>query len=269
MRIALFITCFNDALFPRTGAALVRVLEGLGHEVWFPPEQTCCGQIHFNTGYWKEARQLMTRFLRAFGDAEIVVAPSASCVAMVREQYPVLAAESGDPSLEPQIREVGARVHEMTELLVGKLGVEDVGASFRARVALHSTCHSIRGINVGDGPRRLLHHVRGLEHVDLPSPSECCGFGGTFAVKNPDTSMAMLTDKIQDIRDSGAEVLTAVDNSCLMHIAGGLRRRGWLKEAESSSPRGGRRLRESRDGNGAIRVMHLAEILATREGARA
>jgi len=255
MRIALFITCFNDALFPRTGVALVRILEGLGHQVDFPPEQTCCGQIHFNTGYRREARRLLQRFLRIFGEAEAVVAPSASCVAMVREQYPVLASEVGDQLLESEARALGARTFEMSEFLVGKLGVEDVGASFKSRVALHPTCHSTRGINVGDAPERLLSAVDGVELVEIPNAGECCGFGGTFAVKNPDTSLAMLSDKIRDIRSSGAEVLTAIDNSCLMHIAGGMRRQGvlWGKGEEGAA-------------GGSFRVMHLAEILANREG---
>jgi L-lactate dehydrogenase complex protein LldE len=254
MRIALFITCFNDALFPRTGVALVRILEGLGHQVDFPPEQTCCGQIHFNTGYRREAHLLLQRFLGAFGEAEAVVAPSASCVAMVREQYPVLASEVGDKSLESEARALGARTFEMSEFLVGELGVEEVGASFKGRVALHPTCHSKRGIDVGDAPERLLRAVEGLELVDLPDAGECCGFGGTFSVKNPDTSLAMLSDKIRDIRNSGAEVLTAVDNSCLMHIAGGMRRQGILWE------------KGKRGAGDSICVMHLAEILANREG---
>lgn len=256
MRIALFIACFNDALFPRTGKALVQVLEGLGHQVYFPSEQTCCGQIHFNTGYRAEARRIMDRFLRVFGDAEVVVAPSASCVAMVREQYPVLASEAGLGVVETEVRELGGRVFELSEFLVEKLGVEDVGASFPKRVALHSTCHSRRGIDVGDAPERLLKAVGGLELVELPEAGECCGFGGTFSVKNPDTSLAMLSDKIGAIESSGAEVLTAVDNSCLMHIAGGMHRRGLLAgEGEQDLP------------GGRVRVMHLAEILAEPEGA--
>ncbi len=258
MRIALFITCFNDALFPQTGVALVRVLESLGHEVVFPPGQSCCGQIHFNTGYRKEAGRLLHRFLRVFGEAEVVVAPSASCVAMVREQYPWLASEVGDDALVAEARALGARTFELSEFLVGRLGVEDLGASFRARVALHPTCHSRRGIDVGDAPERLLRAVEGVELVDLPNAGECCGFGGTFAVKNPDTSMAMLSDKIRDIRSSGAEVLTAVDNSCLMHIGGGMHRLGLLEG-------NGRRAGAGKN----IRVMHLAEILASREGDRA
>ncbi len=247
MRISLFIPCFNDALFPETGIATVRILEKLGHVATFPPGQTCCGQIHFNTGYRIEARRLMERFLRIFGDAEVVVAPSASCVAMVREQYPRLLEEdgfgteggAGAVALADAVRSLASRTFELSEFLVRELGVEDLGAVFPHRVALHPTCHSIRGIGVGDAPLRLLRRVHGLELVDLPNARDCCGFGGTFSVKNPHTSLAMLQDKIQDVMESGAEVLTAVDNSCLMHLAGGIHRQ--------------RR---------KIRVLHLAEILA-------
>jgi L-lactate dehydrogenase complex protein LldE len=255
MRIALFITCFNDALFPRTGVSMVRILEKLGHDLTFPPDQTCCGQIHFNTGYRKDALGLLKRFLGIFEGAEVVVAPSASCVAMVREQYPVLASETGDADLEGRVRSLAQRVFELSEFLVGELGIEDVGACFRNRVALHPTCHSTRSIDVGDAPVRLLRAVEGLELVDLPDAGDCCGFGGTFSVKNPETSLAMMGDKIEGVLDSGAETLTAVDNSCLMHLAGGLRRRGMLSEPGEDPVAGAR-----------IRILHLAEILGTFRG---
>src|SRR3954469_23776773 len=224
MRVALFITCFNDTLFPGTGRAVVEVLERLGHEVEFPEEQTCCGQMHGNTGYAEEGEALVRRFSRVFDGYDIVVSPSASCVAYLREH------------------DAGDRVYEFSELLVDELGVEDVGASFPHRVTLHPTCHSLRLLRVGDRPQRLLRAVRGIELVDLPDARECCGFGGTFAVKNADTSMAMLSDKLRRILDTQAEVCTAADNSCLMHIGGALRRQ--------------------RTG---VRAMHLAEILAARE----
>ena len=245
MRIALFAPCFNDVLFPGTLRATVRVLERLGHQVVLPAGQTCCGQVHFNTGYRREARRLMERFCRIFAAEEAVVAPSASCVAMVREHYPELAGGAGDPGLEESVRDVAGRTYELTEFLVGRLGVEDVGARFPHRVTFHPTCHSIRGIDVGDAPLRLLRAVRGLELLDLPGALECCGFGGTFAVKNSHTSLAMMEDKLRNLRETGAEVLTAVDNSCLMHLVGGMRRGA---------------------GNGdTMRVLHLAEILATGE----
>jgi L-lactate dehydrogenase complex protein LldE len=267
MRVALFLPCFNDALFPETGKATVKVLERLGVEVAFPPNQTCCGQIHFNTGYRKEARSLMTGFLRVFGGFEAVVAPSASCVAMVREQYPDLAGEAGDEGFHSRMREVASRTFELTEFLVGKLGVEDVGARFPRSVTFHPTCHSIRSIDVRDYPSRLLARVAGLELIPLPGASECCGFGGTFSVKNPDTSLALMDDKIRNALSTGAQVLTAVDNSCLMHLAGGLRRRRLLAEngpaawgaPDDPSPAGV-------EGGGSMRVLHLARILASEGG---
>ena len=226
MRIALFVTCFNDTLFPATGRAVVELLERLGHEVAFPEEQTCCGQMHGNTGYEELGRSLAARWDRVFDGFEVVVSPSASCVGFVREHVP----------------SSRGRLFELTELLVDRLGVEDVGASFAHRVTLHPTCHSLRLLRVGDRPRRLLSAVRGIELVDLPEAEECCGFGGTFAVKNADTSMAMLSDKLRRILDTRAEVCTAADNSCLMHIGGALRRQ-----------------------RAGVRAMHLAEILAARE----
>ncbi len=265
MRVALFLPCFNDTLFPTTGMAAVRVLRALGHEVVYPQEQTCCGQVHFNTGYRREARALMERFLTIFGEFEAIMAPSASCVAMVREQYPELAREVGTNQLSQSVRDVAGRTFEFTEFLVDRLGVEEVGASFYRTVTFHPTCHSTRSIHVGDRPLRLLKNVRGLELLPLPAGEECCGFGGTFALKNADTSMAMMEDKIRNVLASGAQVLTAVDNSCLMHLAGGMRRRGILLEEgdeDRNGPAGGGKGPEPPE---KIRVMHLAEILASRE----
>jgi L-lactate dehydrogenase complex protein LldE len=226
VRVALFITCFNDTLFPATGRAVVELLERLGHEVSFPAGQTCCGQMHGNTGYEELGRGLAERWERVFSDAELVVSPSASCVGYVREHVP----------------SSHGRLFELTELLVDRLGVTDVGASFPHRVTLHPTCHSLRLLRVGDRPRRLLSEVRGIDLVELPEADECCGFGGTFAVKNADTSMAMLSDKLRHVLDTRAEVCAAADTSCLMHIGGALRRQ-----------------------RAGVRTMHVAEILAARE----
>lgn len=242
MRAALFITCFNDTLFPDTGKAVVRLLERLGHQVDFPLEQTCCGQMHFNTGYQREALPLARRFVEVFSGYEAIVSPSASCVGMVRELYPRLAEISGDPQLRADVAQLGPRVWELSEFLVKRLGIENVGAYYPHRVTYHPTCHSLRMLQVGDAPLRLLRQVRGIELIELPAADECCGFGGTFAIKNPDVSMAMLTDKVRHVLDTGAEVCAAGDNSCLMHIGGALRRQ--------------------RTGVGAI---HLAEILAATE----
>jgi L-lactate dehydrogenase complex protein LldE len=244
VRVALFITCVNDTLFPDTGRATVRVLERLGHEVVFPLEQTCCGQMHANSGYQLEAVPLVRRFVRAFGDPsfDAVVCPSGSCAAMVGDQYARLADLSGDQKLVGAVAALAPKVHELSQFLVDVLGIEDVGAYFPHRVTYHPTCHSLRLLKVGDAPLRLLRNVRGLRLVELPEATTCCGFGGTFAVKNADTSTAMLTDKLRSVLDTGAEVCAAVDNSCLMHIGGGL----------------------SRQRTG-VRTVHLAEILAGTE----
>jgi L-lactate dehydrogenase complex protein LldE len=246
MRVALFITCLNDTLFPEAGKATVTVLERLGHEVVFPEEQTCCGQMHANTGYRREAMPLVRRFVRAFTEAEAdaVVGPSGSCVAMVHDQYRTLALETGDQGLVRAVDELAPRVFELSQFLVGELGIEDVGAYFPHRVTYHPTCHSLRLLRVGDAPLRLLRAVRGIDLVELPEAETCCGFGGTFAIKNADTSTAMLADKLRCILDTGAEVCTAGDSSCLMQIGGGLARQ--------------------RTG---VRTLHLAQILAATEDA--
>ncbi len=225
VRVALFITCLTDTLFPETGVATVHVLERLGHEVEFPEAQTCCGQLHFNTGYQDEALALARRFVHVFSDAEIVVAPSASCVAMVREFYPYLAEQADDATLAREVDEITPRVVELTEFLVKRLGVTDLGASFPHRVTYHPTCHSLRVLRLGDAPLQLLRAVDGIDLVELPSADECCGFGGTFSIKNADTSNAILDDKLQAVVDTGANVVTAVDMSCLAQIGGGLSKR--------------------------------------------
>lgn len=242
MRVTLFITCFNDTLFPEVGIALTRLLERLGHTVEFPLEQTCCGQMHYNTGYHREALPLIRHFTEVFGDAEAVVAPSASCVGMVRDMYPRAAAEAGDSALARAVADLGPRVYELSEFLVRKLGLEDVGAYYPHRVTYHPTCHSLRVLHVGDAPLRLLRAVRGIDLVELPAAAECCGFGGTFAVKNADVSTAMLSDKLRHVLETRAEVCAAADTSCLMHIDGALHRQ-----------------------RAGVRTVHLAEILASTE----
>lgn len=243
MRIALFVACYNDALFPEVGRAVVTLLRRLGHEVHFPEEQTCCGQMHFNSGYQDACIPLVRRFTDTFASFDAVVTPSGSCASMVRHHHPLVAsraeAHGVEPGLGERVAALGPNVYELSELLVDVLGVEDIGARFPHTVAFHPTCHATRLLGVGDRPTRLLRAVDGLTLVDLPRSDSCCGFGGTFAVKNADTSVAMGLDKVDDVLGSGAEVLTAGDTSCLMHIGGLLSRRG-----------------------GAPRVMHFAEILA-------
>lgn len=238
MRIALFITCLDDTFFPSVGRAVTEVLERLGHQVTFPLGQACCGQMHFNTGYRRECLPMLETFVDAFGDSEVVVSPSASCVAMVRDHYRELAMDLGDGARLPAVEDLLSRVYEFTEFLTGVLGVTDVGAAYPHRVAYHPTCHSLRALHLGDAPLRLLRAVRDLELAELEDADTCCGFGGTFAVKNHAVSGAILSDKMRAVLMSRAEVVTAVDMSCLMHIGGGLGHLG-----------------------AGLRTMHLAEVL--------
>lgn len=224
MKIALFITCLADALYPDVGRATVTVLERLGHTVDFPADQTCCGQMHVNTGYQAQARPLVERYAEVFAGYDAVVAPSGSCVGSVRHQHAMVAERFGTPALVGHVEAVAAKTYELSELLVDVLGVTDVGAYFPHRVTYHPTCHSLRMLRVADKPLRLLQAVEGLELVELPDAEQCCGFGGTFAIKNADTSTAMLADKLANVTATGAEVCTAGDSSCLMHIGGGLSR---------------------------------------------
>ncbi|MGP3689506.1 (Fe-S)-binding protein [Streptomyces sp. IBSNAI002] len=246
MRAALFVTCVNDALYPRTGIAVVRLLERLGVTVDFPQAQTCCGQPQYNTGYRHEAEPLLRRTAEAFAGYPYVVTPSGSCAAMVREHYPRIgrraAAEGRGGELGALARDLAPRVYELTEFLVDVLGVTDVGACFPHTVTYHPSCHGLRGLGLGDRPRRLLAAVKGLDLVELPGAEECCGFGGTFAVKNPDVSAAMGTDKTRSAAATGAQVLCGADNSCLAHLDGLLRRAG-----------------------APLRTLHIAEILAATE----
>ncbi len=242
MRVALFITCFNDTLFPNVGIATTHLLERLGHTVDFPEAQTCCGQMHFNTGYQRETIPLVRHFVEVFGTAEAIVAPSASCVGMVRDLYSKAAALSADTALVEAVDQLIPRVYELSEFLVKRLGVTDVGAYYPHRVTYHPTCHSLRVLHLGDAPLQLLRAVKGIELVELPNARECCGFGGTFAIKNVDTSLAMLSDKMRCVLDTNAEVLCSADTSCLLHIGGGLHRQ-----------------------RAGVATMHLAEILANTE----
>ncbi|HWO65825.1 MAG TPA: (Fe-S)-binding protein [Umezawaea sp.] len=228
-KVALFATCLTDTLYPATARAVVLLLERLGCSVEFPLDQTCCGQMHFNTGYPDHARGLAGSYERTFAGYDAVIIPSGSCTGMVRD-------------IHPQLGSRPAPTYELSEFLVDVLGVTDVGAYFPHRVTYHPTCHSLRMLGVGDKPLSLLRAVRGLDLVALPDAESCCGFGGTFALKNADTSTAMLSDKMRHVLDTGSEVLTAGDNSCLMHIGGGLSR-----------------LRTG------VRPVHLAEILASTE----
>ncbi|AIA07381.1 (Fe-S)-binding protein [Streptomyces noursei] len=246
MRVALFVTCINDTLRPRTGRAVVTLLERLGVDVDFPAGQSCCGQPQFNTGYRHATEPLVRRFDRAFADHAYVVTPSGSCAAMVRDNFPRIGAKAAAEGRGRELAEAAARAvpktYELTEFLVDVLGVTDVGAYYPHTVTYHPTCHGLRVLGLGDRPRRLLERVRGLTLKELPGAEECCGFGGTFAVKNPAVSAAMGADKVRAVTGTGAQALCTVDNSCLLHVGGMLARQG-----------------------STVRPVHLAEILASTE----
>jgi len=239
VRVGLLVTCLVDSLYPDVGKATVRVLERLGVEVDVPRRQTCCGQMHVNSGYPGLAASMVRSTAAAFAGFDAVVVPSGSCAGSIRHQHGEIARRAGEPELSEQVAEVAGRTYELSEFIVDVLGVTDVGAFYPHRVTYHPTCHSLRALRVGDRPLSLLRAVRGIDLVELPDAESCCGFGGTFALKNSDVSSAMLADKMFAITSTGAEVCVAGDASCLMHIGGGLSRL-----------------------NAGVRTVHLAEILA-------
>ncbi len=238
-KVSLFVTCLVDQLFPRIGLAMADVLERLGYQVDFPEAQTCCGQPAFNTGYRGEARMVARHFLKVFGDSEYIVCPSGSCTSMVRRHYAEIFHKDAE-SLAAS-RQVEPRLYEFSEFLVRVAGREDVGAVYNGIVTYHDACHALRELNLRDEPRRLLRAVRGLELREMEPAEECCGFGGTFAVKFSDVSGAMLKTKLASIVRTGAGAVVSADASCLMQIRGGLSRAGV-----------------------AIKTLHLAEVLAAR-----
>ncbi len=242
MRASLFITCYNDTLYPETGRAVVRLLERLGVELDFNSKQTCCGQMHANTGFRAEAFSQAKRLVRLYQDTETIVVPSSSCVAMIRDQYPTLIHELGNAELQSQFTALLPRIYELSEFLIDKLGVDDVGAYFPHRVTYHASCHGVRALHLGQRPFRLLGKVRGLRYLELPNIDRCCGFGGTFSVKNAEVSSAMLAVKLQDVVATGAEYCTALDNSCLMHLGGAMHRQ-----------------------YAGMKTIHMAQILASTE----
>ncbi len=244
MKIALFATCISDVMFPQASQATVHLLRRLGHEVVFPESQGCCGQMHINTGYYPEAVPLIKNHVETFepvldGEWDAIVVPSGSCTGSLRHQQEIVADQQELPELAKRAQQIAAHTYELSELLVDVLGLEDVGAYFPHRVTYHPTCHSMRVAKVGDKPYRLLRNVEAIDLVELPEENSCCGFGGTFSLKNPDVSTAMLAQKMANVVSTKAEILVAGDYSCLMHIGGGLSR--------------------IRSG---VRVMHLAEVLA-------
>ncbi|WP_027416965.1 (Fe-S)-binding protein [Aneurinibacillus terranovensis] len=236
MKVSLFITCLSDAIYPRVGEAMARILSRYGVKLHFPEAQTCCGQPAFNSGYWDEARASAKTLLEAFDDSDFVVSPSGSCTGMIHHYYPALFKD--DPVLLEKTRRLIDKTYEFTQFLVNVLGVKDVGATFPHKVTYHPSCHGTRLLGIKDEPRVLLSNVKGIEVIDLPFAEDCCGFGGTFAVKMSDISGAMVGEKVDHILETEAEVLVGMDMGCLMNISGRLHYEG--------KP---------------VRVMHISELL--------
>lgn len=241
MRVSLFITCLVDQLWPEVGTSAVEVLRRAGCEVTFDERQTCCGQPAFNTGYRSEARRLAKRFIEIFEEAggDAIVSPSGSCTAMAHHFHELF---GDDERWRKRAEALAARTYEFSSFLVNVLKVEDVGASFRGRVTWHDACHGLRDLNLQREPRALIRNVRGLEFVEMPNADACCGFGGTFSVKYPEISVAILDNKIEAIEKAEVRAVVSADASCLMQIGGRLARQ-----------------------NSKVQVMHIAELLASQE----
>jgi L-lactate dehydrogenase complex protein LldE len=236
MKVSIFITCISDAVYPRVGQAMAKLLHRYGVEVHFPELQTCCGQPAFNSGYWEPARTAARTIIEAFADSDFVVVPSGSCTGMMHHYYEKLF--EGDAGMVAQARALKEKTYEFTQFLVHVLGVTDVGARFPASVTYHPSCHGTRLLGVKEEPLQLLEQVRDLELLPLPFGEDCCGFGGTFAVKMAEISGAMVDEKATHVLETQAQVLTGLDMSCLMNIGGRLSHQGKT-----------------------VRVMHLAELL--------
>ena len=240
MKVSLFVTCLVDQLWTSIGVSSVEVLRRVGCEVEFDRRQTCCAQPAFNTGYLQEAREVAQRFIKCYeeSDAEAIVLPSGSCTAMVHHYRQLFA---DDPEWLPRARAIAARTHELSSFLIRVLKVEDVGASWTGKLTWHDACHGLRDLNLKHEPRTLIRNVRGAEFVELEHADACCGFGGTFSVKYPEISVAILDQKIDAIERAGVNAVVSGDASCLMQIGGRLSRKG-----------------------SQVRVMHLAELLSSR-----
>jgi L-lactate dehydrogenase complex protein LldE len=236
MKVSLFVTCLCDVIYPQVSEAMVRILHRYGIKLDFPKLQTCCGQPAFNSGYWEEAKESAKTIIAAFKDSDFVIAPSGSCVGMIHHHYPTLFKEERE--LLQQVNELKEKTYEFTQFLVHVLGITDLGATFRHRVTYHPSCHATRLLGVTNEPYQLLSKVKGCQLIPLKNASDCCGFGGTFAVKMSDLSGAMVKEKAEHVLETEAEVLVGIDMACLMNIAGRL----------------------SHEGKN-IRVMHLAELL--------
>ncbi|MDA8441380.1 MAG: (Fe-S)-binding protein [Peptococcaceae bacterium] len=237
MKASFFVTCIADNFFPEVGECVIKLLNGQGIKLDFPPEQTCCGQPAFNSGYWDEARDVAKGMIEAFAASDYVISPSGSCVAMFKIDYPLLF--QGDAQWEVKVKQLGEKTFEVTQFLVNVLHLENLGARYPAKVTYHPSCHATRLLGIKDEPLKLLRQVQDLELVELPNASDCCGFGGTFAVKMAAVSEEMVEEKVQNILRSGADVVTGVDLGCLMNIGGRLQHQGH-----------------------AVRAVHITQLLA-------
>ena len=242
MKASIMITCLADLLFPEVGVAMVTLLRRLQVTVDFPQGQTCCGMPLFNSGYHDEAAVVAARTVRLFADSEHVVVPSGSCAWMVKTEYPSLL--KNDPALTNEAEALAAKTYELSQFLVGVLGVSRVVSPFKGKVTYHDSCHLLRGLGESRSPRALLRGVEGCEPIELPGADECCGFGGSFSVRLPEVSTAVLDKKLANVESTGADCLVACDAGCLMQMGGGLSRRG-----------------------SRVRALHLAQVLAPEEGA--
>jgi len=235
--VTLFVQCLVDGIYPEVGEAIVQIFHKLGIHITCPSDQTCCGQPAFNSGYRREAKTAAKRFISIFESAEVIVCPSGSCVTMVRHHYPPLFDK--DETWFQRAKHVADKTYELTEYLVDVLGVEDLGAHYAGRITYHDSCHLLRNLRVKEQPRRLLHKVSGADFVEMYDSDRCCGFGGSFSVKYPDISTAMVEDKVKNIIASGADTVVGCDMGCLMNIQGMLNRKGL-----------------------SVKTLHIAQILA-------
>jgi L-lactate dehydrogenase complex protein LldE len=223
VRASLMVTCLGDMFYPEIGVRIVRLLRGLGVEVDFPAGQTCCGLPLFNSGYHVEAAAVAARTIPLFRDSAHVVVPSGSCAWMVKHEYPGLVA---DPALRREAEALASRTYELSQFLVRVLGVTRFTSAVRGRVTYHDSCHLLRGLHESASPREILSRLEGVEVVALPGADECCGFGGSFSVRLPEVSTAILDKKLANVEQTGADVVVACDAGCLMQMSGGLSRRG-------------------------------------------
>ncbi len=237
MKVQLFIPCFVDQLYPQTAFNMVKVLEKACCDVQYNSNQTCCGQPAFNAGFWDEAREVCGKFLKDFEGADYIVAPSASCVGFVRNYYSKLFENS---SLHNQVKDLSSRIYEFTEFLTDVLKIENYGAVLNAKATYHDSCAALRECKIKDAPRKLLAQVKGLELSEMKDVETCCGFGGSFAVKYGDISVAMADQKVKNAADTGAEVIISTDLSCLMHLDGYIKGKGLN-----------------------LKTMHIADVLAS------